>query len=150
MPGQSVTGRNNRPERRELVDGPLRVLVATADVLFARRFVSELSNDGRLELVGLASSANEAAAMDSQFEPTVLVLDEDLAADEAADVVAHGLREREGRVVVVVTANACAISESSDEIGAYLPRARGPEALAASLFETASLALGLSRKPLIP
>lgn len=145
-----MTRRNHRSGRQELVERPLRVLVATADALFARRFVSELSNDPRLELVGLASSGDEAAAMDTQLEPTVIVLDEDLPAAEAADVVAHGLREREGRVVVVVTANPGAMGDSSDEIGAYLPRARGPEALAASLFETAWLALGLSGSPLVP
>lgn len=88
--------------------------------------------------------------MDTQLEPTVIVLDEDLPAARAADVVAHGLREREGRVVVVVTANPGAMGDSSGEIGAYLPRARGPEALAASLFETAWLALGLSGSPLVP
>jgi AmiR/NasT family two-component response regulator len=53
---------------------PFRLVLVSADALHARRFAAALSEDDRIDLVGIAYTAREAAALVSTLDPDAVVI----------------------------------------------------------------------------
>lgn len=137
----------SRPVPPELLARPLRVVVATGDALFARRLLLGLAKDSRLRVAGVASCSEEVAAAARELDPDVVVLDTDLPPDgpAAALELLTDLRD-DAAVVVAATPGTPPVDvEAAARVAAFLPRERGADVLAGSLFETAALALVLGR-----
>jgi AmiR/NasT family two-component response regulator len=104
---------------------PFRLLLVSSDAVQARRFAAAVRDDDRIDLVGIAHTAREGAALGATLDPDAVViahLPPYLDAFQAS--IEIGTRAR-GRVLVIADEAAPAPSTTLGEahISGFLPQA---------------------------
>lgn len=130
--------------------GQLRVLIADEDCSFAESVMALLSEDERIDVIGIASSGEQAVELTTSLQPDVVLMDSNLP---KVDGLAATRRIRSERVPVRIVLMAETNGPESDNArragaDAYLRKERGLEELRRVFFEVASLtALLRTRNP---
>jgi DNA-binding NarL/FixJ family response regulator len=127
-----------RPER-------IRVLIAD-DRLFAEMLMTNLSADDRIDVVGTATTGDEAVALMRQLEPDVLLLNLRIPVEHGV-AATRRVRDRGSRTRVLVLTGSdksgTAAGHSADADG-FVSTDQGAAELTESFFQIASLTLAFS------
>lgn len=124
---------------------PLRILVASGDLLFARRLLADVSLDGRASVVGTATSSDEAARLAEELSPDVVLVDHDLPPSGPLGAIEAIAEVSAARAIVFVDGpqELDWRSPASERILAFVSRTGSSVELAAVVCEVAALSLAL-------
>jgi two-component system nitrate/nitrite response regulator NarL len=117
----------------------LRLVIADGQPLFARSLEMVLgpTSDGRIEVVGIATSVGEALGVVGQLSPDLVLVDLDLPMPGGVDLVTR-LRERHPTVRVLALSKADDFDVAADALSAgaeaFVSKAARPEQLLAPLL----------------
>lgn len=125
--------------------GRVRVLIVDDDASFAEAMMTSLTEDGRIDVVGVAADGQEALELSDRWRPDVMLLDLNMPRVDGYEVMRLLRRHRHRPAVVVLTAAG----------GEDLQRAAGlePDALlrkttdSDDLVMSAVMAVALSARP---
>jgi two-component system, NarL family, nitrate/nitrite response regulator NarL len=123
------------------MNGPIRVFVVDDHALFREGLLRLLDGDDSLKIVGSADSAGSAIEQLARVDTDVLILDYDLGASTALNVV-RGLRDRgfQGRSLVVTAGLPDADALELIRLGVYgiFHKKHSPEELHRNIREVAA------------
>lgn len=132
---------------REPPAGRVRVLIVDDDAAFARAMMTSLTDDGRIDVVGIAADGEEALELSKALRPDVMLLDLNMPRIDGYEVMRRINRRKHQPAIIVLTG----VTDRDD-----LNRAARlkPDALlqkttdADTLVIGVVLALGLGKRPL--
>lgn len=121
----------------------VRILIADDHRLFAESLMALLSEDERVEVVGIANDGVEAVALAMDLKPDVILMDLRMPVMDGLEATRR-IRDRGlGAQILILTGTDAAVgSDEAAEAGAsgYLRKERGVEELRRVFLEAASLA----------
>jgi DNA-binding NarL/FixJ family response regulator len=127
--------------------GRIRVLIVEDDEGFANAMMTSLSEDGRIDVVGIASDGQEALEISEALRPDVMLLDLNMPRVDGYEVMQRIKRDAHRPAIIVLTG----VTDGED-----LDRAAElqPDALLQKTTDADTvvigvvLALGLSKRPI--
>jgi DNA-binding NarL/FixJ family response regulator len=121
----------------------VRILIADDHRLFAESLMALLSEDERVEVVGIANDGVEAVALAMDLRPDVILMDLRMPVLDGLEATRR-IRELglEPQILILTGTDAAVGSDEAAEAGAsgYLRKERGVEELRRVFLEAASLA----------
>jgi NarL family two-component system response regulator LiaR len=121
----------------------VRILLADDHLLFAESLMALLSEDDRVEVVGIAQNGAEAVELAVELEPDVILMDLMMPMMDGLEATRE-IRKRglKSQVLILTGTDAPMSSEEAAKAGAsgYLRKEQSIEDLRSVLFEAASLA----------
>jgi DNA-binding NarL/FixJ family response regulator len=124
----------------------VRVLIADDQRLFAESLMAVLSEDERVEVVGIAANGEEAVKLVSELEPDVILMDLKMPVMDGLEATRR-IRETGLSVQVLLLTGTEAPIGAQDAIdagaNAFLRKERSVEELRQLFLEVASLAAAL-------
>lgn len=132
---------------REPPAGRVRLLIVDDDAAFARAMMTSLTDDGRIDVVGIAADGEEALELSKALRPDVMLLDLNMPRSDGYEVMRRINRRAHQPAIIVLTG----VTERGD-----LDRAARlkPDALLQKTTDADTvvlgvvLALGLGKRPL--
>jgi DNA-binding NarL/FixJ family response regulator len=128
----------------------IRVLIADDHRLFAESLMAVLSQDERIDVVGIAGNGQEAVELAAQLEPDVILMDLRMPVLDGFEATRR-IREScsEAQILILTGADEEIGMEDAAAAGAsgYLRKEQGVDELRAVFFEVASLAAVLGPSP---
>lgn len=132
---------------REPPAGRVRVLIVDDDAAFARAMMTSLTDDGRIDVVGIAADGEEALELSKALRPDVMLLDLNMPRSDGYEVMRRINRRAHQPTIIVLTG----VTDRDD-----LNRAARlkPDALLQKTTDADTvvlgvvLALGLGKRPL--
>lgn len=128
----------------------VRILIADDHLLFAESLMALLSEDDRVEVVGIAKNGADAVELAEQLEPDVILMDLMMPIMDGLEATRQ-IRKRglNSQVLILTGTDAPMSSEAAAEAGAsgYLRKEQSIEDLRSVFFEAASLAAVLGTPP---
>jgi DNA-binding NarL/FixJ family response regulator len=123
----------------------LRLLVLADHHLFAEMLMASLTTDERIDVVGTATTGEDAIALVDQLKPDIVLMDLWPILDRVATI--REMRERGSatRILVLTGSNspeAAGVARSAGADG-FVSKDQGASELGESFFETAWLTLAL-------
>jgi DNA-binding NarL/FixJ family response regulator len=121
----------------------VRILIADDHRLFAESLMALLSEDDRVEVVGIANDGVEAVALAMDLRPDVILMDLRMPVMDGLEATRRvrdlGL---DSQILILTGTDAAVGSDEAAEAGAsgYLRKERGVEELRRVFLEAASLA----------
>jgi CheY-like chemotaxis protein len=95
--------RDWREPVREPPSDRVRVLIVDDDAEFARAMMVALTDDGRIDVVGIASDGQEALDVSKRLRPDVMLLDLDMPHVDGYEVMRRIRRRTRQPAIVVLT-----------------------------------------------
>ena len=121
----------------------VRILLADDHLLFAESLMALLSEDDRVEVVGIAQNGAEAVELAVELEPDVILMDLMMPMMDGLEATRE-IRKRglKSQVLILTGTDAPMSSEEAAKAGAsgYLRKEQSIEDLRSVLLEAASLA----------
>jgi DNA-binding NarL/FixJ family response regulator len=130
----------------------VRILLADDHLLFAESLMALLSEDDRIEVVGIAQNGAEAVGLAVELQPDVILMDLMMPVMDGLEATRQ-IRERglRSQILILTGTDAPMSSEEAAEAGAsgYLRKEQSIKDLRSVLLEAASLAavLGTPASP---
>ena len=128
----------------------IRVLIADDHRLFAESLMAVLSQDERIDVVGIAGNGQEAVELAAQLEPDVILMDLRMPVLDGFEATRR-IREScsEAQILILTGADEEIGMEDAAAAGAsgYLRKEQGVDELRAVFLEVASLAAVLGPSP---
>ena len=121
----------------------VRILLADDHLLFAESLMSLLSEDDRVEVVGIAANGAEAIELAVELEPDVILMDLMMPMMDGLEATRRiRKRDLQPQILILTGTDAPMSSEEAVEAGAsgYLRKEQGIEELRSVFLEAASLA----------
>jgi DNA-binding NarL/FixJ family response regulator len=121
----------------------VRILVVDDHRLFAESLMALLSEDDRVEVVGIATNGVEAVDLATELRPDVILMDLKMPVMDGLEATRR-IRDRgiSSQILILTGTDAPVDSEDATKAGAsgYLRKERGVEELRSVFLEAASLA----------
>jgi DNA-binding NarL/FixJ family response regulator len=121
----------------------VRILLADDHLLFAESLMALLSEDDRIEVVGIAQNGAEAVGLAVELQPDVILMDLMMPVMDGLEATRQ-IRERglRSQILILTGTDAPMSSEEAAEAGAsgYLRKEQSIKDLRSVLLEAASLA----------
>jgi DNA-binding NarL/FixJ family response regulator len=121
----------------------VRILLVDDHRLFAESLMALLSEDDRVEVIGIADNGAEAVELATELSPDVILMDLMMPGMDGLEATRR-IRERgiESQILILTGTDAPISSEDVAEAGAsgYLRKQQGVEELRSVFLEAASLA----------
>jgi DNA-binding NarL/FixJ family response regulator len=121
----------------------VRILVVDDHRLFAESLMALLSEDDRVEVVGIATNGAEAVDLATELRPDVILMDLKMPVMDGLEATRR-IRDRgiSSQILILTGTDAPVDSEDAAKAGAsgYLRKERGVEELRSVFLEAASLA----------
>lgn len=120
----------------------MRVLIADDHRLFANSLMSVLSEDERVEVVGVASDGSEAVKLAAELEPDVILMDLRMPVMDGLEATRRIREAQPAAQVLLLTGTDTPIESEATEAGAtaFLRKETGVEELRQVFFQVASIA----------
>ena len=120
----------------------VRVLIADDHRLFATSLMSVLSEDDRVEVVGIAGDGAEALRLAGELRPDVVLMDLRMPVMDGLEATRRIRDAHPATQILLLTATDSPIEQEATEAGAtaFLRKESGVEELRQVFFEVASLA----------
>jgi two-component system response regulator DesR len=121
----------------------VRILLADDHRLFAEALMALLSEDERIEVIGIAANGAEAVELAKELKPDVILMDLMMPVMDGLEATRR-IRDLglQSRVLILTGTDTPVSSEEATQAGAsgYLRKERSIEELRSVFFEVASLA----------
>ena len=120
----------------------MRVLIADDHHLFASSLMSVLSEDERVEVVGIAENGEEAVELAGELQPDVILMDLRMPVMDGLQATKRIRESNPGTQILLLTGTDTPIESEATAAGAsaFLRKESGVDELRQVFFEVASLA----------